>query len=77
LGGDPHAAISAVAIGFLQFPLLFVSLDDGVFVTVAPDSYARALGAQLMAGGVPNRPGDAASGDADPASQPGGCATIR
>lgn len=58
MAGDPHTAIylnnSAAAMGFQQFPLLFVSLDDGVFVSQATDSYARALGAQLTAvGGVP------------------------
>jgi hypothetical protein len=41
-------------MGLQQFPLLFVSLDDGVFVNVASDSYTRALGTQLTAvGGVP------------------------
>jgi uncharacterized protein (TIGR03437 family) len=59
MAGDPHTAIylnnsAAVALGFQQFPLLFVSLDDGVFVNVASDPYTRALGAQLTAvGGVP------------------------
>ncbi|HLK65781.1 MAG TPA: hypothetical protein VKU19_20220 [Bryobacteraceae bacterium] len=59
MAGDPHTAIylnnsAAVTAGFQQFPLQFVSLDDGVFVNVASDPYARALGAQLTAvGGVP------------------------
>lgn len=59
LAGDPHTALylnnsAAAVMGFQQFPLLFVSLDDGVFVNQASGSYARALGAQLTAvGGVP------------------------
>ena len=59
MAGDPHTAIylnnsAAVTMGFQQLPLLFVSLDDGVFVSEASGSYARALGAQLTAvGGVP------------------------
>ena len=59
MAGDPHTAIylnnsAAVTMGFQQFPFLFVSLDDGVFVSEASGSYAPALGAQLTAvGGVP------------------------
>ncbi len=40
MAGDPHTAIylnnsAAVTMGFQQFPFLFVSLDDGVFVSEA------------------------------------------
>jgi hypothetical protein len=59
MAGDAHTAIylnnaAAAAMGFQQFPLVFVSLDDGVFVNVATGPYSRALGAQLTAvAGVP------------------------
>jgi len=53
LAGDAHTAISltnatAISAGFLQFPLQFHWLDDGVFVTAAPAAYAQALGARLV-----------------------------
>ena len=59
MAGDPHTALylnnsAAAVMGFQQFPVLFVSLNDGVFVNEASGSYARALGAQLTAvAGVP------------------------
>ncbi len=59
MAGDPHTAIylngsAASAAGFQPFPLIFRWLDDGVFLTAADSSYARALGAQLIqVGGVP------------------------
>jgi uncharacterized protein (TIGR03437 family) len=53
LAGDAHTAISltsptAFNAGFLQFPLQFRWLDDGVFVTAATAPYAQALGARLI-----------------------------
>ena len=59
MAGDAHTAISltntaAIDAGFLQFPLQFRWLADGVFVTAAATAYAQALGAQLIqVGGVP------------------------
>src|SRR5271154_4504373 len=51
LAGDAHTNIalngSAAAVaGFLQFPLQFQWLDDGVFVTSAAATYEQALGAR-------------------------------
>jgi len=53
LAGDAHTAISltnavAVSAGFLQFPLQFRWLDDGVFVIAATVPYAPALGTRLV-----------------------------
>ena len=53
MAGDAHTAISltnatAISAGFLQFPLQFHWLDDGVFVTAATAPYAQALGARLV-----------------------------
>lgn len=53
LAGDAHTAISltnatAISAGFLQFPLQFRWLDDGVFVSAATAPYAQALGARLV-----------------------------
>lgn len=59
MAGDAHTAISltnatAISAGFLQFPLQFRWLDDGVFVTAATAPYAQALGARLVqVGGFP------------------------
>jgi len=59
MAGDTHTSLylddgAAVAAGFVQFPLAFRWLDDGVFVTAASDPYSAALGTQLVAvGGVP------------------------
>lgn len=52
MAGDAHTAISltnatAISAGFLQFPLQFRWLDDGVFVTAVTAPYAQALGARL------------------------------
>ena len=53
MAGDAHTAISltnatAISAGFLQFPLQFRWLDDGVFVTAVTAPYAQALGARLV-----------------------------
>src|ERR1051326_200013 len=54
MAGDGHTSIflnggAAAAIGFRSFPLMFRWLDDGIFVTAAPEPYARAVGTQLVA----------------------------
>ena len=53
MAGDAHTAISltnatAISAGFLQFPLQFRWLDDGIFVTAATAPYAQALGTRLV-----------------------------
>jgi uncharacterized protein (TIGR03437 family) len=59
MGGDAHTILPlngsyTAALGFKTLPLSFVWLDDGVFVTAALQTYARAVGAQLTAvGGTP------------------------
>jgi uncharacterized protein (TIGR03437 family) len=53
MAGDAHTTLSltnatALSAGFLQFPLQFRWLDDGVFVTGATAPYAQAQGARLV-----------------------------
>jgi hypothetical protein len=53
MAGDAHTALAlngpaAANAGFVQFPLQFRWLDDGVFVTAAGSQYSRAVGAKLI-----------------------------
>jgi len=53
MAGDAHTALAlngpaAANAGFVQFPLQFRWLDDGVFVTAAGSQYSRAVGTKLI-----------------------------
>jgi len=53
MAGDAHTFINlsdsaAASAGFQTFPLNFLWMDDGVFVTGAAPEYAQAIGARLV-----------------------------
>src|SRR5579872_688385 len=53
MAGDEHTSLyldgpAADKAGFVQFPILFRWLDDGVFVTGASAEYSRAVGTKLV-----------------------------
>jgi uncharacterized protein (TIGR03437 family) len=49
MAGDPHTTLYPVGP---TFPLTFLSLDDGIFVTGAASEYSRALGTRLTGVGT-------------------------